>query len=129
MCILALKQPLPPEVTPGRRRRQNSNESSTVSTSREASSSHIPKLTQVFSTYLSFFTFVETEFSQLSVVMIHPISETIPPGPDVVQPEIDPDLVSSLPEHLNPEVVQPEVFPTLVIPQSFVAIESAISHS
>ena len=63
------------------------------------------------------------------MVTIHPISETIPPGTDVVQPKIDPDHVSSLPEHLNPEVVQPEVVPTLVIPQSFVAIESPISHS
>ena len=43
------------------------------------------------------------------MVTIHPISETIPPGRDIVQPEIDPDLVSSLPEHLNPEVEQPEV--------------------
>ena len=56
------------------------------------------------------------------MVTIHPISETIPPGPDVVQPEIDPDLVSSLPEHLNPEVERLEVVPTLVIPQISVAI-------
>ena len=62
------------------------------------------------------------------MVTIHPISETIPPRPDVVQPKIDPDLVSSLPEHMNPEVEQPKVVPTLVIPQISVAIESPISH-
>ena len=61
--------------------------------------------------------------------MIHPISETIPPGLDVVQPQIDPDPDSSLPKHLNPEVVQPKFVPTLVIPQISVAIESPISHS
>ena len=62
------------------------------------------------------------------MVTIHPISETIPPGPDVVQPKIDLDHVSSLPKHLNPEVIQLEVVPTLVIPQISVAIESPISH-
>ena len=63
------------------------------------------------------------------MVTIHPISETIPPRPDVVQPQIDPNPVSSLPEPLNPKVEQPEVVPTLVIPQSSVAIESPISHN
>ena len=63
------------------------------------------------------------------MVTIHPISETIPPRPNVVQSQIDPDHVSSFPKHLNPEVEQPEVVPTLVIPQTSVAIESPISHS
>ena len=63
------------------------------------------------------------------MVTIHPISETIPPEPDVVQPEVDPDPVSSLPVNLNPEVEQPEVVHPLVIPQFSVAIESPISHS
>ena len=69
------------------------------------------------------------ESSQLPVVMIHSISETIPPGPDVVQPEIDPDPVSYFPEHLNPEVVQLEVVLTLVITKISVTIEPPISHS
>ena len=47
------------------------------------------------------------------MVTIHPISETIPPGPEVVQPKIDLDPVSSFPEHLNPEVVQLEVVTTV----------------
>ena len=63
------------------------------------------------------------------MVTIHSIAETIPLGPDVVQSQIDPDPVSSLPEHLNPEVEQLEVVPTLVIPQSSVAIETPISHN
>ena len=53
----------------------------------------------------------------------------IPPGPDVVQPKIDPNPISSLPAHLNPEVEQLEVVPVLVTPKSIVAIESPISHS
>ena len=63
------------------------------------------------------------------MVTIHPNSETIPPIPDVVQPKIDLDPVSSFPEHLNLEVEQPEVVPTLVIPQISVATETPISHS
>ena len=63
------------------------------------------------------------------MVTIHLISETIPPGPDVVQPKIDPDPVSSLLKHLNLEVVKLEFVPTLFIPQISVAIESRISHS
>ena len=126
---LALKSPLPLEVTSGRRRRTRFSESSTIHTSGETSFSHKPELAQVFSTHPSSSTVVETESSQLLVVMIHPISETIPPGPDVVQPEIDPDLVSSLPEHLNPKFEQLEVVPALAIPQIYVAIETPISHS
>ena len=61
------------------------------------------------------------------MVTIHSIDETIPPRPDVVQPQIDPDPVSSFPENMSPE--QPKVVPTLVIPQSSVAIETPISHS
>ena len=63
------------------------------------------------------------------MVTIHLISETIPPGPDVVQPKIDPNHVSSFPEHMNPEIEQPEFVPTLVIPQISVAMESPISHN
>ena len=63
------------------------------------------------------------------MVTIHLISETIPPRPNVVQPQIGLDPISSFPEHLNPEVVQLEVVPTLVIPWIYVAIESLISHS
>ena len=101
---LMLKPPLPTEVTSGRRRRSQSSESSTIHTSGETSFSHKPELAQVVSTHPGSSTVVETESSQLPVVTIHPISETIPPGPDVVQPQIDPDPVSSFPEHLNPEV-------------------------
>ena len=72
-------------------------------------------------------TVVETESSQLLVVTIHSITETIPPGPDVVQSQIDSDPVSSFPENLNPE--QPEVIPTLVTSQIFVATKTPISHS
>ena len=63
------------------------------------------------------------------MVTIHTISKTIPPLFDVVQPEIDPDPLSSLPEHMNIKVIQLEVVPALVIPQISVAIESPISHS
>lgn len=56
------------------------------------------------------------------MVTIHPISETIPLGLDIVQPEVDLYPISYFPEHLNPEVEQPEVLPTLVIPQIYVAI-------
>ena len=93
---LALKPPLPPEVTPCWQRRHHSTETSTISTSGEASSSHILELAQVVSTHPGSSTAVETKSSQLPMVTIHPISENIPPGPDVVQPEIDPDPVSSL---------------------------------
>ena len=90
---LALKPPLPPEVTLGRRRRHHSTETSIISTSGEASYSHIPESTQVVSTNPSLSTIVEKESSQLPVVTIHPICETIPPEPNVVQLEIDPDLI------------------------------------
>ena len=113
---LALKPPLPPEVTSGWRRRYHSTETSTISASGEASSSHIPESAQVVSTNPGSSTVVDTESSQLPLVTIHPISETIPPRPDVVQPKVDPDPISYLPEHLNPEVEQPEVVPALVIP-------------
>ena len=63
------------------------------------------------------------------MVTIHPISETIPLEPDVVQLEVDPDPVCFLPEHLNPEVERPEVVHVSVAPQSIVAIESPISRS
>ena len=63
------------------------------------------------------------------MVTIHPISETIPPKLDVVQLEVDPDPVSSLPENMNPKVEQPEFFHPPIIPQFSVAIESPISHS
>ena len=62
------------------------------------------------------------------MVTKNPISETIPPGPDVVQLEIDPDLVTTLSKHLNSEVQQSEVVPTLVIPEIFVTIETPILH-
>ena len=61
--------------------------------------------------------------------MIHSIVETIPPGPNIFQTQIDPHPVSSLPENLNPEVEQPEVVHTLVTPQISVATETPISHS
>ena len=48
------------------------------------------------------------------MVTIHPISEIIPPKPDVVQLEVDPDPVSFLPEHMHPEVERPEFVPLLV---------------
>ena len=63
------------------------------------------------------------------MVTIHQISETIPPKPDVVQPQIDPDPVSYFLEHMNLEVKQQEVVPTLVIPQFSIATETPISHS
>ena len=125
---LALKPPLPLKVISGRRRQSQSAESSTICTSGETSSFN-PELAQIVSTHPSSSTVVETESSQLPVVTIHSIVETIPPGPDVVQSQIDLDPVSSLPEHLNPEVEQPEVVPTLVTPQIFVAIETPMSHS
>ena len=101
---LALKPPLPPKVTSSRRRRSRSSKSSTICTSSETSLSHKPMLAKVVSTHHDSSTVVEMETSQLPMVTIHPISETIPPGLDIVQPQIDPDHVSSLPEHLNPEV-------------------------
>ena len=95
----------------------------------ETSFSHKIELSQVSSTHPGSSTVVETESSQLPVVTIHPISETIPSGPVIFQPQIDLDPASSFPEHLNPKFEQPEVVPTLVIPQISVAIESPISHS
>ena len=65
---------------------------------------------------------METESSHLPVVMIHQISETMPPRPNVVQSQIDPDPVSSFPAHLNLEVKQSEVVPSLVIPKTSVSI-------
>ena len=94
---LALKPPLPPKVTPGQRRRHHSTKTSTISTSVETSSSHIPELAQVVSTNLGLSTVVETNSSQLLVVTIHPICETIPPEPDVVQLEVDPYPISFFP--------------------------------
>ena len=96
-CRLALKPPLPLEVTSGRRRRSRSVESSTIRTSGETSSFK-PELAQIVSTHPGLSTVVKTKSSQLLVVMIHSIAETIPPGPEVVQSQIDPDPVSSLPE-------------------------------
>ena len=93
---LDLKQPLPPEVISSRRRRSQSAESSTMRTFGETSSFK-PELAQKFSTHPNSSTVVETESSQVPMVMIHSIDETIPPGPDVVQSQIDPDPVSSLP--------------------------------
>ena len=55
---LALKPPLPPEVTSGRRRRSRFVESSTIHTSRETSFSNKPKLAQVVSTHPSSSTIV-----------------------------------------------------------------------
>ena len=126
---LALKAPLPPEVTSSRRRRSRSVESRTIRTSGETSYSHKPKLAQVVSTHPSSSTVFKTESSQLPVVTIHTISETIPLVPNVVQPKIGLDPISYFPEHLNPKFQQPEVVPALVIPQIVVAIESPISHS
>ena len=83
---LALKLSLPPKVTSGRRRRSRSTESSTIRNSSETSYFHKPELAQVVSTHLGSSTVVKTESSQLPVATIHIISETIPPGPDVVQP-------------------------------------------
>ena len=51
-CRLALKPPLQPEVTSGRRRRSRSAESSTIRTSSETSVSHNPELSQFVSTHL-----------------------------------------------------------------------------
>ena len=63
------------------------------------------------------------------MVTIHSITETIPPGLDVVQSQIDPYPVSSLPTHLNPKVEKLEVVPTLVTPQISIATKTPISHS
>ena len=59
---LALKPPLPPEVTPGRRRHSRSTESSTIRTSAETSSLQ-PELAQVISTIPGSSIIVETENS------------------------------------------------------------------
>ena len=90
---IALKPPLPPEVTLGLKRRHHSTETNTIGTFGEASSSHIPKLAQVVSTNPGLSTVFETESSQLLVVTIHPIYETIPPEPNVVQLEVDSDPI------------------------------------
>ena len=82
---LALNPPLPPEVTYGKRRRSHSAESSTIRTPGETSSSNIPELAHFISTHIGSSPVVKTKSSQLPVVTIHPISETIPPGSDVVQ--------------------------------------------
>ena len=126
---LALKPHLPPKVTFGRQRRSRSTKSSTIHTFGETSFSHKPELAQVVSTHLGSFTIVETESSQLPVVTIYSIPETIPPGLEVVQSHIDPDPVSSFPEYLNLESEQPELVPALVTPQIFVATKTPISHS
>ena len=75
---LALKPHLPPEVTYGRRRQSRSVESSTIHTSGETSSFKL-ELAQIVSTHLGSFTVVEMESSQLPMVTIHSIAETIPP--------------------------------------------------
>ena len=90
---LSLKPPLTPEVTCGRQSHHHSTETSTISTSGEASSSHILELAQVVSTNLGLSTVVKIESSQLPVVTIHPICETIPPETDVVQLEVDLDPI------------------------------------
>ena len=56
------------------------------------------------------------------MVTIHPISETIRPKPIVVHLEVDPDLVTFLPKHLNPKVERLEFVLVSVAPQSIVAI-------
>ena len=56
------------------------------------------------------------ESSQLPMVTIHPISETIPPEPIVFQLKVDLDPIIILPEHLDPEVEQPEVVRVSVAP-------------
>ena len=78
---------------PRRSRRHRSIETNTISTSSEASYSHIPELAQVVSTNPGSSTVVETKSSQLPVVTIYPISETIHPEPDVVQLEVDLDPI------------------------------------
>ena len=60
---LALKPPLPPKVTSGRRRRSRSAESSTIRTSGETSFSHKPELAQVVSTHPGSSTVIETVFT------------------------------------------------------------------
>ena len=90
---LALKPPLPPEVTLSRRRRHHSTKTSIISTYGETSSSHIPESKKVVSTHPGSSIVVKTESSQIPMVTIHPISETIPPKPDVFQLEVDPDPI------------------------------------
>ena len=63
------------------------------------------------------------------MVTIHPISETIPPEPNVVQLEVDPNTIILLPEHLDLEIEKPEVFHVSVTPHSIEAIESPMSRS
>ena len=89
---LALKPPLPLEVISTRRRRSRSAESSTIRTSGETSFFN-PELAQIVSTHPGSFTVVETESSQLPVVTIHSIVETIPPKPNVVQLEVGLDPI------------------------------------
>ena len=57
---LALKPPLPPEVTSGRRRRSRSSESSTICTSGKTSYFN-PELAQIVSTHPGSFTVVKME--------------------------------------------------------------------
>ena len=102
---LALKPPLPLEVISGRRRRSRSTESSTIRTSGETSSFE-PGLSQIVSTHPGSSTVVEKESSQLHVVTIHSIVDTISSGPEVAQSHIDPDPVSSLPKYMNPKSEQ-----------------------
>ena len=90
---IAKKPHLPPKSSSSRKMWHRSTEFSTISTHGATSSSHIPELEQVVFTNPSSSNIVKTESSQLPVVMIHPISETIPPGVDVVQPEVDLDPV------------------------------------
>ena len=59
---LALKPPLPPEVTSGRRRRSRSTESSTIHTFGETSYFK-PELAQIVSTHPGSYTVIETESS------------------------------------------------------------------
>ena len=91
-----MKPHLQPEVTSGQRRQHRSTETSTISTYGEAPSSHILESAQVVSTHPSSSIIFDMESLQLPVVTIHPISETIPPKPDVVQMEVNSDLVSFL---------------------------------
>ena len=60
---LALKPPLPLEVTSAQRRKHHSTKTYTISTSGEASYSHILDLAQVVSKNLGSSTVVETESS------------------------------------------------------------------
>ena len=78
---------------PRRSHRHRSTETSTISTFGEASSSHIPELAQVVSTNPVLSTIFKTESSQLPVVTIYLICETIPLEPDIFQLEVDPNPI------------------------------------